>query len=447
MKNKLILKMESPVGSLNLIHLTFPLILQQLSLHFLNSIHTITLTGVSAEAVSAVGITATLINVFNALLRFPAGGAAVLMSYALGRGDTKETTRIFSSAVYLAFCVSMILGVLICLFTPQIMSLYSIDGPTYEYAVVYLRIRALTFFLSCVTGCVLSALRCIGKTACVLLSNLSSSILNVLLCVLVVKDILPFQNKVAGVALAGVVGQVAALLVAVAFAVGKFRLVREIGLKRMKDILFIGFPGVCSSVSWNLSVSITTGFVAVLGMAAVNTRVFVNSILVYVPIFSNNLAAATSIMLGRMFGQGDLKTAKCLVRQNAIFVLLVNTSISVMLLFFCEPLMRLFTQDETIISAARILFLIDIGIEIWRCQNHIYGNAALASAKDVMFTSILGISSCWLVSVGGSWLFALQLGMGLKGCFLAAFLDEVVRATCHYLRWRSGAWKNKVLKR
>lgn len=446
MKNKLIWKMESPTGSLHLMRLTLPLVVQNLSLQFLNSIHTITLSNVSGEAVSAVGITATLINVFVLLLNFPSSGAAVLMSYSLGRDDTKQMNWIFSTSVYLALFVSLIIGLLICLLAPQIMSLYSIEGITYDYAVTYLRIRAAALFLAAVTACLLAVLRCTGKTACVLVSNLASSIVNILLCVLIVNGVIPSENKVAGVALAGVAGQVAALAVAVAFAAGKVHLERKLSLNHMKNILSIGFPGVCSGVSWHLSVTITTGFVAVLGTAAVNTQVFVNNILQYVPMFSNNLAAATSIMLGRMFGCCDLERAKRLVKQNAVLVLIVNTTISLILLLFCEPLMRLFTKDEAIISAAKTLFLIDIGVEVWRCINHIYGNAALASAKDVAFTSILGITSCWLVSVGGSWLFALQVGMGLPGCFLAAMLDEAVRASCHYLRWRSGVWKSKVLK-
>lgn len=447
MKNRLILQIDGPSGSLNLLRLAFPLIVQEISTRLLNTIHTITLTKVSSEAVAAVGITVTLITVLTSLLNFSALGAAVLMSYSLGRGDQHETQRLFSSALSVAFLSAAVIGLAVCILAPSIMSLYHVEGITYTYAVTYLRIRSVTLFLTSVLGCVLSALRCIGRTFSVLLSNLLSGIVNVLLCILVVNNMLPFRNKVVGVSVAGVAGQAAALITAMIACSGSMKLVPGISLERIKKIWMIGFPSVCSSVSWTLSVSITTGMIASLGNTAVNTNVFVNNILNYVPVFSLSLSAATSVMLGRLFGQGKLEQGKALIKQNAWIAIGFNLSLSLLILLFCESIMSLFTQDQSIIAAAKILFVIDIGIELWRAFNNIYGNSGLVCAKDVVFTSILGVLSCWLVSVGGSWLLALHLGMGLSGCFLATLMDEAVRALCHYFRWKSDVWKKNVLNR
>jgi len=49
----------------------------------------------------------------------------------------------------------------------------------------------------------------------------------------------------------------------------------------------------------------------------------------------------------------------------------------------------------------------------------------------------------WIVRVGCSYLFALGLGLGPLGVWMAMGCDFLSRGTVYLLRWRGGRWQTK----
>ena len=445
MSKKLILEIPGKDGNIQLLKLIYPMLLQYILTNLLSSVHTIALTTVSDEAVAAVGINGTLISFLLNFLLLASLGSTVLMSYAYGRNDNNEASRVFSASITLALVLSVTLGVVVAIFAPQIITLlFTVEGITYEYAILYLRVRALTIVFHALNTCVMAALRCIGNTFSVMLSGITISAVSVLLCVLTVNDILPFENKVLGVALSGVIAEVIGLLISIISINGKVKFVHDFSFSNMKNIFSIGFPATCGTMFYTFAITVTTGIISQLGTDAVNTRIFINNITVYTPVFSTALSSATSVMLGRLFGRKEIENGKRLVRQNFYMALVVNMLIAVIVFVFSRPLLELFTDNNAIITFAQKLLIIDFFIQFGRVYNVIYGNAALVTAKDIKFTSILGISSSWIISVGGCWLMVSVFKTGLIGFYIALATDELFRAVCHYVRWKSEVWRRKI---
>jgi Na+-driven multidrug efflux pump len=70
---------------------------------------------------------------------------------------------------------------------------------------------------------------------------------------------------------------------------------------------------------------------------------------------------------------------------------------------------------------------------------------ALKGAGDIRFPVYVGIVSMWGVSVFGSWLLGLKMGLGLLGVWIAMASDEWLRGLIMLWRWRSGVWKASSL--
>jgi Na+-driven multidrug efflux pump len=370
----------------------------------------------------------------------------VLISHSLGGGDKSKSNQLFTASVYATIILSVLAGATLYVLSSPIISCYDVEGITFSYAVVYLKIRAAGMIFTGLYLCLLAAIRCVGKTLITMTSSIVTSALNVTFCVLIVNDIIPFENKVAGVALSGVLSQAIGMLMALFPALKMYKLLPELNWKHIKNIVTIGFPGTIGILAYHLSVTITTGIITTLGDIAINTRTYVTNIIHYIPIFAGASTQGSSIFLGRLMGRKDFKSCKKVAAQNTVLCIVVGVTLAFLAFLFSDSIMRLFTDNPEIIKPARMIFALEILLEFFRAFNQIYGNAALVCAKDVYFTSALGIVSCFLVTVSFTWLFIVKLGFGLEGYFMAAVLDEGVRAVLHMLRWKSNVWQKKLLK-
>ncbi len=442
-QEQLLLTLNEPSGKLNLFHLMFPLLLRQLLGYSLSSVHTIAMTKVSPEAVAAIGVASIIYSLTNQLCCCPSSGFSILFSHALGRSDNEEGNLLFSSNLIASVFFSILFGGGLFLLAPRLMQMYQLDTQTFEYAVLYLRIQAIFMFVSALSSCLSTTINCFGKTVFLMLVSFASGFINVGLCLLIVNDAIPFPNKVAGVAFAGIISSFISTLILLALLISmhKVRFMMKCKIKQMKSLWALGFTSQMSGIAWQIAGTITTGMVASLGIAALNTRTYINNLTQYIGLISWSIAPANSIMLGRLLGRRDFARGERLVAQNAKIAITCNTILSVGLLILSKPLLGMFTSDKTIIATGQLILLLDIVIEFFRAGNHIYANSALVCAKDVGYISCINIVSCIINNIFMSWILGIKLGLGLPGMFLAFMLDEVTRSILQCRRWKSGKWK------
>ena len=283
---------------------------------------------------------------------------------------------------------------------------------------------------------------CYGNSRITMLSGLLSNGLNILLCWLALYGgfSLPVSGVVA-VALCGGIAQFMALLMSAGFFFRKkcpFRFTFR--KKEAWDILKFGTPAGMSLVSYNLSTTVTTGFITGLGVAAINTKVYVSNILSYTSRFSVSLANAGGILMGRHRGAHRMDAVKKLYRQNLRLAVVWNAGLAVLAVLFHKPLLSIFTDDPAIFAAGGMIMAIDLAVEATRAINHI-SEYALNANGDVKTPLITATVSAWCCNVLLSYVFAVVLGWGLIGLWLAMIVDEAFKATVYLLRWKSGRWQ------
>ena len=108
--------------------------------------------------------------------------------------------------------------------------------------------------------------------------------------------------------------------------------------------------------------------------------------------------------------------------------------------------MRLFTDNPVILELARNLIMLDFAVEIGRALNNSI-SGALHATGDVTYQLVVNQSSAWIISVGGSYLLGIVLGLGLYGVWIAFAADELFRGLVLLRRWRSGKWQPGAEKR
>ena len=318
-----------------------------------------------------------------------------------------------------------------------------LDGELQKMAAAYLATVGAIMPITVLMSYVNHLLICYGNSRITMLSGLLSNGLNILLCWLALYGgfSLPVSGVVA-VALCGGIAQFMALLMSAGFFFRKkcpFRFTFR--KKEAWDILKFGTPAGMSLVSYNLSTTVTTGFITGLGVAAINTKVYVSNILSYTSRFSISMGNAGGIMMGRHRGAGRIDSVKKLFRQNLVLAIFCNMSLALLALLFHRQLLSIFTADETVIRAGGLIMTIDLAVELARAINHIseYAFNANGEVKTPLFTAAI---SAWGCNVLLSFVFAVVLDWGLVGLWPAMIADEGFKATVYLLRWRTGKWQN-----
>ena len=158
------------------------------------------------------------------------------------------------------------------------------------------------------------------------------------------------------------------------------------------------------------------------------------------------IGQASQIMIGHLVGAGRYDEACRQGYRSHRTALLLMAAVCGVGVLLREPLIGLFTDNPEIISIGSEIILMNCILELGRTTNLVM-IASMRGAGDVYFPTACAIFSNWLLSVLGSYLFAVVFGMGIYGLWIALAADECVRGVLMLLRWKNGRWRTKRLIR
>lgn len=448
--DKTLATFESESGTMTLPKVFVPFFLEMLLLNMMGTINTLMLSHYSDDAVAAVGAATQMTSMVLTLYTVVSTGASIVINHNLGAGRRETASDAAFSSLIFCGGLSLVLGTILSLSARPLLGLLHLEAHVLDQAVGYFRIVSQFSFLQAVISGISAIFRSYGKPRIAVCVSMTMNLLMALFDYLIIFR--PFEiplKGVTGIAAAYVISEAMGLLLCL-FFLRKASLglnfsrknLRTLGI--IKKILQVGVPGGISSISYNLSQVVSTSIIAILGTAAISTKIYVSNIVFYVYVFGMSLGLSTSLFIGWLSGAGKYEQAYRLNLQNLKITIAANLTFSALIFLFAEPLLSLFTSDPVILSPGRTLMLIDILVEIGRGFNHIEENS-LRGAGDVIYPMSVAMTSCWIMSIFFSWLLGIKFGLGLPGCWFAFAMDEVFRGTAYLIRWRSRKWTRKAV--
>jgi Na+-driven multidrug efflux pump len=210
----------------------------------------------------------------------------------------------------------------------------------------------------------------------------------------------------------------------------------------VKKMLHIGIPSALEPLSYKLSQVVIFSIINTLGIWVINTRMYVQTMVMFVYLAVLAISQASQIIVGHMVGANQEDDVKKVVFKNLRISLAITLTLSILLALFNRYIITIFTDDIRIIELAAILFIIDIFVEIGRVYNLVLISSA-KGAGDVRYPAYIGIASMWIVCVGLSFILVRFAGLGLAGIWIALASDEAVRSVLMLRRWQSDRWKGR----
>ena len=440
-----LLTVTTSLGSLNLIKLAIPMFFEYIFNFLISTVSAIVLSGHSQDAFNAALSAGKVITLFMVFLSGISTGGSVLVSNLIGAECIEKVKKACFSLIMLLTGIGVVFTVILYVAAPNIATWMNLTGEANELAIIYMRIRAMELTFKAVYTILIALMRCYGYTKIAVTIGVITNILNLLCSIYAVHyATVPFLSGVSGVALGSALSQIVGCGIAfVMFRAYKIKIAFPENFKEFfaftKRALYLGIPTCIANGSYNIAQIITTSFASGLHEDVLTAKGVLDSIVCYSYVFGMSVAMANSLLIGRLYGAGNFDHARKLNKTLVKITVPANMLVSVLIIILREPLLSLFTDNESIIKMAFSILLIDIIAEGARGVSHLY-EASLRAANDVTLTMVVTIVSGWVFSVGLGSILAVTCNLGLMGFWIALVMDEIVRAVYTYFRWNSNCW-------
>jgi putative MATE family efflux protein len=397
-----------------------------------------------AVALSAVGLTGQVAMLALACFGAIGVGCMALVARHIGAGERADAARVIQQSLLVAALLGLIAAALMAIFAPDILRGMGAQPDVVDEGASFMRLIAMSLPLTAISFVGNSAMRAAGDTRTPMqLTGLQLAV-NALLGYGLVYG--PPQLHVNGVGLATTVAR-SLLGMLVLWLLWRGR--RGIRLARggwspdwtcLRRVFNVGLPAGAEQVLLQYALINVAVVIAGLGTvvyAAHNVGLRIMS-LSYLPGWG--FAVAASALVGQGLGANDPHRARESVYASFRLALGTMLPMGVALYVLAEPILSIFTSDRAVIDASISAIHIAAFTQPWMAASFVF-MSALRGAGDTRTALLITVASIWTVRLGVAYLGAHVLGWGLAGAWLGIMADFAVRASCGWLRFRSGVWQ------
>ena len=419
-----------------------PLILGNLLQQLYNTADSIIVGNfVGSNALAAVGSSGSPIFLLIGFSQGIAVGAGVVVAQYLGAKDREDAQRAVHTALALAVLLGLILTIGGILVSRALLTAMDTPAEVLEDAVTYIQIYFGGVLFSVVYNMAAGILNAAGNSQRSLLYLGIASGTNILLDLVLIAGL---RMGVAGAAIATDISQLVSCVLALRFLMqvqDDYRVTaREIRVhgKMAVRIIKVGLPTGIQNMVISLSNILVQasvngyGAAAMAGFAAY-MKVDGFNIL---PIMSFSMAATTFV--GQNFGAGKLDRVKkslwVTLGMGVVYTILTG----VLLLAFQDPIMHLFTSDETVVAFGCSAMHYFCPFYFLLAILHGMAGAGRGTGRSVPPMVVLLISLCLFRVV---WIqFVLPFFAGIEGVFVLYPVSWALGAVLMALYAWKGSW-------
>ncbi len=439
----------------SLIRLLWPLVVEQLLAITLGIADIIMVSSRGEAAVSGVSLVDTVFVLINGVFAALATGGAVVCSQYLGKKSPDAASKTARQLIYTVIAFS--LAVMIVGFAGGMRLLSTmfgaIDDSVMGNARVYFFYTLLSMPSVAVYNACAALFRAEGNSRVSMLMALVINILNI-----GGNAILLFGlgMGVEGVAIPTLVSRTVAAVVLTGLLLGERRArsgsLSLRGLERVTldrdlvvKILRIGVPNGLENGMFQLGKILMLGLVASFGTSAIAANAAANSVSTFEVLPGSAIGLALLTVVGQCMGANRPEEAARYTKALLALAYAATIAVNVPLLLLGGKFIAAYGLSPETALLARKMFSVHgfFAMFFWPASFTLPN--ALRAAADAKYAMTVSLLSMWIVRIGLSYVFALPLGLGALGVWLAMICDWVVRVFFFVGRFARGKWKRQRL--
>jgi putative MATE family efflux protein len=445
----------SPLKSL--LRTALPAVIDLASQTIMWTVESILIGKISAAAFGGVGMALQVVILCITVLITFIVGSTLIITRHLGAGEKQEANHILSQAMILGAGMACLLAVFWYFGATNIFKLIKEDGgAAAELAgVTYLRTLAVFAPFIITNFIAVGIIRGAGDTHYSMMINLGINGLNLILAPILIFGLLGAPRlEVRGAALAAGIchtlgfGATMYLLrsrKSVLFL--SFREMAQPNLQTFKRLFNNGVPATIEQLVWAFSQLVVTGFVAQLGVEMLASHQVFLRIQAILSMLYMGFGMGAMTLMGKNLGAANSRLAQHTAEVSSWVMFGAIMVIVALLGGFSKQVISIFTADPEVIHLGSFVVKVFALAQIPKAVNNVVvGN--LRGAGDIRWLMWTTIGSAFLLEMGLNWLVVFIVLHGAQQAVLSLLfiwgiqlLDETIRLTLNYWRFKGGKWK------
>ena len=423
----------------------WPVAVEQLFASLINSLSTMLVSSIGAEAVNAVSIGNQVNYIPYVFLQaFNVGGTALVARF-LGMENKNHAKKAAANTLFLSTLIGICSGLILTGIGGPIIRLLGATDDYYYYAMDYIRYCSVGIIFESMTLSISAVLRAAGKTKYTMIFNMFGSVMYVVAGKFFINVL---GMEVAGAGAAYVVSKVSAFLIAAGIIFFKkdldVKLTPAMVIHPDRDfisrILNIGLSAALEMLALRIGYMIFTAQITGLGTASYAAHNIGNTIDNYSCAIAQSLSIALTSLVGQNLGAGRPDVAdECF--HSAIRVgIVLSLPFVVAFVFFPQYLAQIYIDDPEVEAlVCSCLHMLAITTPGQLVNMSICGG--LRGGGDTRWPLIASVTGILFIRTGITYIMLHVFNMGLQGAWLAMAMDQNLRCMISYFRYRSGKWK------
>ncbi len=440
-------------GSLNraILLLAVPMVLEMCLESLFGVVDVFWVSRLGSNAVATVGLTESMLGLVFSVAMGLSLSTTAMVARRIGEKDPEGAAVAGVQAIALGLFVSLTIGVPCFLFAPNLLRLMGASPEIVAIGSNYTRICLGGSFAVLLLFLNNAIFRGAGDAAIAMRLLWVSNIINLVLDPCLIFGLGPFPRLgVTGAALATLIGR----------SIGVFyqfyRLMR--GTERLRilssqvrlnfDVLLrlirVSLTGILQFIIGHTSWIGLVRIVSFFGAAALAGYTIAIRIVIFVILPSWGMSNAAATLVGQNLGAGRPERAEKAVWRTGLYNVIFLGSVGLIFIFFAEPIVRLFTQDPTVVplgaAGLRIISYGNLGYAYFMVMIQAFNGAG-----DTITPTIVNFFGFWILEIPLAYCLAIPLHQRSNGVFFAIAISESAMAAAGAILFKQGKWKKQKI--
>ncbi len=440
---------------IDLLLLTLPIAFQNIITYAIGFADNIMVSELGEIAVDGIYIANQITTILQRMVVGLSSSMIILAAQYWGKNDLPRVKSVIGIAIKISFAASVLLCAAVFLFPYQILSLFSNVPEVIESGVEYAQIVCFTYILYCMSNILISAMRCVEVVKIGMYVSCITLVMNIALNRLFIFGGLGIPALgVRGAAMATLLSRCVecGVMVWYVFVYDKRLAIRfkelmtsDKGL--LADFIKCGLPVTAGSVAWGINLAVQGAIVGRLGEISIAAVSISGNIFNMVSVGMYGAATASSLIIGKTVGSGDIP----LVKQYARTLQLVFLGIGVvtgLFIFTTRDLVLLIYSDmakETLKLASDLLIVLAV-MSVGTAYQMASLTGIVRAGGDTTFVLINDQLFVWLVVIPSSLIAAFVFHAPTVVVFMFLKCDQILKCFVAVVKVNRFNWIKKLTR-
>lgn len=383
--------------------LSLALMMQQAVVISVNLADNIMLGSYSETALSGVSAVNQIQFILQQLVYGFSNGMIVLASQYWGQKKTQPIRQLMALAFWGALGTTGLLFSLVSLFPHQAVGLFTNDPAIILQGCDYLKIVRFSYLFFAVTTVLLGGMRTVEKVKIALYVSLMALIVNCSINYLLIKGRFGFPELgVRGAAIGTLTSRILECVVVTYYVLEKDTLLKlrarnlfKLNTALLGDYLRVSFPVITSSFFWGCNTALQTVILGHMSSCAIAAHSISSTIFMFLKVTSIGAASATSILIGKAVGTGNMDKIKEYTRTLQVIFISIGTVLGLILFTIRTPLLNLYTLTPETRSLASTFILIEATVLVTMSYQMCMNTGVICGGGDTRYVMFLDMGFIW----------------------------------------------------